>query len=222
MKNKNIIIMKALEIDIDSAINTMLTPENTQLQLNNIISKSFDYNTANKIIDNCQFILVNQGKLGVRVNQVNLSNNDKNELRACIRAVYGNDIHIISLPPLKAINIEPKDSRPISINNNLTWIKVKNNLCKHFSSKISEDVLKTWFDKLEVSEDLADNKLILIGSGFYIARINSDFGEEIEYVAIKNKIKIELRYRNNNHPEIIYPFKRMSETKLNQLINKKY
>jgi hypothetical protein len=39
---------------------------------------------------------------------------------------------------------------------------------------------------------------------------------------MKNKIKIVLRYKNNDCPEIVYPFKRMSEVKLKQLSSKKY
>ena len=87
--------MKALEINVDSAVNMIANSEDTQIQLNQMIFKSFDTALANKIIDNCKFILINQSKLGVQVNQVSLSSNEKNELRACIRGVYGNDIHIL-------------------------------------------------------------------------------------------------------------------------------
>lgn len=214
--------MKALEINVDSAVNMIANPEDTQIQLNQMIFKSFDTSTANKIIDNCKFISIDSSKLGVQVNSIKLSKQDKEELRVCIKSVYGNDINITSLPSLKAVKIELEAITPVTTNINSTWLKIRNNLFECFPHKLSEHVIKAWFDKLDANEDLIDKKLILTGSEFYIRYINDNFGEELEYVAMKNKIKIELRYKNNDRPETVYPFKRMSEAKLKQLISKKY
>ena len=214
--------MKALEINVDSVVNMIANPENTQIQLNKMIFKSFDTALANKIIDNCKFILIDPRKLGVQVNSIKLSKQVKEKLRVCIKSVYGNDINITSLPSLKAVKIESEAITPVTTNINSTWLKIRNDLFECFPHKLSEHVIKAWFDKLDATEDLVNKKLILIGSSFYIGHIVSNFGEELEYVAMKNKIKIELRYKNNDRPEIVYPFKRMSEVKLKQLINKKY
>jgi len=214
--------MKALEINVDSVVNMIANPENTQIQLNKMIFKSFDTALANKIIDNCKFILIDPRKLGVQVNSIKLSKQVKEKLRVCIKSVYGNDINITSLPSLKAVKIESEAITPVTTNINSTWLKIRNDLFECFPHKLSEHVIKAWFDKLDATEDLVNKKLILIGSSFYIGHIVSNFGEELEYVAMKNKIKIELRYKNNDRPEIVYTFKRMSEVKLKQLINKKY
>tara|TARA_B110000503_G_scaffold113427_1_gene170243 strand:+ start:1068 stop:1712 length:645 start_codon:yes stop_codon:yes gene_type:complete len=214
--------MKALEINVDSAIVMIANTEDTQIQLNQMIFKSFDTALANKIIDNCKFISIDSSKLGVQVNSIKLSKQDKEELRICIKSVYGNDINITSLPSLKAVKTELEAIKPVTISINSTWLKIRNDLFECFPHKLSEHVIKAWFDKLDANEDLVSKKLILIGSSFYIGHIVSNFGEELEYVAMKNKIKIELRYKNNDYPEIVYPFKQMSEAKLKQLISKKY
>ncbi len=105
--------------------------------------------------------------------------------------------YISSLPPLEAINTTPELSICVSTNNNPTWLKVKNDLSKCFDSKVSKHVIKAWFDKLEVSEDLVNKKLILTGTSFFIDYIFQNFGMKLENVAKKNKINIELRYSCN-------------------------
>ena len=73
--------MKALEINVDSVVNMIANPEDTQIQLNQMIFKSFDTSTANKIIDNCKFISIDSSKLGVQVNSIKLSKQDKEEAK---------------------------------------------------------------------------------------------------------------------------------------------
>ena len=142
--------MKSLEVSLNSAVNIITKPEHSKIQLNQMILKSFDTLTASKIMDNCKFIPIDPSKLGVQVNSTELSNQEKNLLRICIKSAYGDDINIISLPPLKEVKTESEAIKPVTINTSSIWFKIRNDLFKCFPSKLSEHAIKAWFDNLSL------------------------------------------------------------------------
>ena len=70
-------------------------------------------------------------------------------------------------------------------------------------------ILNAWFDKLRVSEDKPNSRIILTGSTFYVDSVYNRFETAIEGVvkimaASQNKVTLELHYENNNQRPIVY------------------
>ncbi len=93
--------------------------------------------------------------------------------------------------------------------NNQKWDQFKKELLSYFPEKTGGHILNTWFDKLRVSEDAPNNRIILTGSTFYVISLYSRFETAIEYVvkkmgALQNKVTLELHFENNDQRPIIY------------------
>ena len=93
--------------------------------------------------------------------------------------------------------------------NNQKWDQFKKELLSYFPEKTGGHILNTWFDKLSVSEDAPNNRIILTGSTFYVISLYSRFETAIEYVvkkmgALQNKVTLELHFENNDQRPIIY------------------
>jgi hypothetical protein len=184
-----------------------LEPErNMEFELSGAIFKSFGNVRSNEIMDHCKFIMINPNKLGVQVsNGFSLSANDKETLKACIHQVYGNNINIVSSAVVKITQPETKFlQEPPKQPNCQRWEQFKKELLKYFPEKTSDHILAAWFDKLRVSEDAPNNRIILTGSTFYVDSVYSRFQSSIESVVKKNKITLELHYENNSQRPIIY------------------
>jgi hypothetical protein len=196
--------MKAQQIPIE--------PErNMEFELSGAIFKSFGSVRSGEIMENCKFIQVNQNKLGVQVsNGFSLSANDKETLKACIRKVYGDTVSIVSSAVVKIAQPETKFLQEVQKQpNNQKWERFKKELLSFYPEKTGGHILNTWFDKLRVSEDVPNNRIILTGSTFYIDSVHNRFQSGIEHVIKKmsttqNKVTLELRYENNDQRPIIY------------------
>lgn len=71
--------------------------------------KHFGSLACSSLIKQLKFIMLGKKKIGIKINNVNLSNEEKIQLRACIKNVYGEDTKIVALgsksidyPPNKA------------------------------------------------------------------------------------------------------------------------
>lgn len=176
---------------------------NKQLSISQKIIENFDANKAKYINEYCEIKQVSSNKIGILASkEINLTPEDKKKFKYCIYSIYGNDVNIVLLK---------------SSNQKIIWNKIRNDLYQCFNIDISKYIIEAWFDKLEIIEDLVANRIKLIGKSFFIDYINNNFSQEIEYVAIKNNITIELNYKNNDTPVIIYPFRRIDAEKLSKL-----
>jgi hypothetical protein len=196
--------MKAEQIQIE--------PErNMEFELSGAIFKSFGSIRSNEIMENCKFIQVNPNKLGVQVsNGFSLSANDKDTLKACIRQVHGDSISIVSSAVVKITQSETKFlQEPLNKPKIQKWEQFKKELLSFFPEKTGDHILNTWFDKLKVSEDVPNNRIILTGSTFYVDSVYNRFQTAIEHVvkkmaASQNKVTLELHYENNSQRPMIY------------------
>jgi flagellar biosynthesis chaperone FliJ len=191
--------MKAEQIQIE--------PErNMEFELSGAIFKSFGSIRSNEIMENCKFIQVSPNKLGVQVsNGFSLSANDKDTLKACIRQVHGDSISIVSSAVVKIAQSETKFlQEPLNKPKIQKWEQFKKELLSFFPEKTGDHILNTWFDKLKVSEDVPNNRIILTGSTFYVDSVYNRFQSAIESVVKKQKVTLELHYENNSQRPIIY------------------
>ena len=88
--------------------------------------------------------------------------------------------------------------------NNQRWDRFKKELLSFFPEKTGDHILNAWFDKLRVSEDVSNNRIILTGSTFYVDSVYSRFETAIESVVKKQKVTLELHYENNAQRPRIY------------------
>ncbi len=124
---------------------------------------------------------------------------------------YGSEIKMVNTSAVKqqAAPIEEVSKVMQARSNCLKWDRFKNELLKYFPDKTGDHILNAWFDKLRVSEDVPNNRIILTGSTFYVDSIYSRFETAIEGVvkkmaASQNKVTLELHYENNSQRPIIY------------------
>lgn len=184
-----------------------LEPErNMEFELSGAIFKNFGSARSNEIMENCKFIPITPSKLGVQVsNGFSLSANDKDTLKACIRQVYGDNISIVSSAVVKIAQPETKFLQEAQNEPKIQkWEKLKKELLSFFPEKTGDHILNAWFDKLRVSEDVSNNRIILTGSTFYIDSVYHRFQSAIESVVKKQKVTLELHYENNSQRPIIY------------------
>jgi len=189
-----------------------LEPErNMEFELSGAIFKTFGNVRSGEIMENCKFIPITPSKLGVQVsNGFSLSANDKDTLKACIRQVYGDNISIVSSAVVKIAQPETKFlQEPQNEPKIQKWEKFKKEVLNYFPEKTGDHILNAWFDKLRVSEDASNNRIILTGSTFYVDSVYNRFQTAIESVvkkmaASQNKVTLELHYENNSQRPIIY------------------
>lgn len=187
-----------------------LEPErNMEFELSGAIFKSFGGVKSDEIMEHCKFMLITQNKMGVQItdqsNGFTLSASDKDRLKSCIRLVYGDEINIVSSTVLKIAQPEPKIlEKPRIEPNYQKWNQFRKELLNYLPEKTGQHILCHWFDKLRVSEDLVNNRIILTGSRFYVDSVYNRFQSAIEHVVKKNKVMLELHFENNDEKPIIY------------------
>jgi hypothetical protein len=179
---------------------------NMEFELSGAIFKSFGGVKSDEIMENCKFIPINENKLGVQLsNGFSLTPTDRDRLKACIRLVYGEGINIISSAVLKIAQPKPEILvKPQIQQYYRQWTKVRNDLLNYLPEKTCHHSLNVWFDKLRVSEDPINNRIILTGSRFYVDSVYNRFQSAIEQVVTKNKVTLELHFENNEEKPIIY------------------
>ena len=217
--------MEQLKKYVDSAISRMSKPKDMIPFLKQRIFQNFDAITANKIVDHCEFIVINSAKIGVRVNSISLSQQEKATIRSCIYSIYGKNINIIAVQLPKRVKTEtPPLPDETSMNTNATWLKVREKLV----SRHGEDLIKSWFEGEGIEISCKSNKLLITGRGLWIDQIKNQFELTLESIAKKEHLIIELRYDNSvclmkgeSRTVVILPFQRMSPEKLAILHSKK-
>lgn len=69
-----------------------------QTDLQPFIFKTFGHETATQLVKNCEVNLIEEGKVGIKLGEgVIITNYEKEQLRGCIRSVYGENTKIVSL-----------------------------------------------------------------------------------------------------------------------------
>jgi hypothetical protein len=182
------------------------------MQLKTEIFKAFDSKTSEEIMENCTFTELEPYKLGISIKaKFSFSERDKQMLKTCVHMTYGSEIKMVNTSAVKQeAALMPGVDEPAQIRSNCQrWDRFKNELLKYFPEKTGNHILNAWFDKLRVSEDVPNNRMILTGSTFYVDSIYSRFETAIEEVvkkmaASQNKVTLELHYENNDQRPIIY------------------
>jgi hypothetical protein len=203
-KHEEVTPMKQQQIPIEPK-------RNMEFELSGAIFKSFGGVKSDEIMENCKFIPINENKIGVQVNNgFSLTPTDRDRLKTCIRLVYGEGINIVSSAVLKIAQPKPEILvKPQIQQYYRKWTKFRNDLLNYFPEKTGHHSLNAWFDKFQVSEDLANDRIILTGSRFYVDSVYNRFQSAIEYVvkkmaASQNKVTLELHFENNEEKPIIY------------------
>ena len=194
----------------EGSVNTRQTNQITQLKAE--IFKAFDSKTSEEIMENCTFTELEPNKLGISIKaKFIFSEHDKQMLKTCVHMTYGSEIKMVNTSAVKqqAAPI-PAVAEPTQIRSNcLKWDRFKKELMNYFPEKTGDHILNAWFDKLRVSEDAPNNRIILTGSTFYVDSVYNRFETAIEGVvkkmaASQNKVTLELHYENNSQRPIIY------------------
>lgn len=194
----------------EGGVNTRRIDQITQLK--GEIFKAFDSKTSEEIMENCTFTELEPNKLGISIKaKFSFSEHDKQMLKTCVHMTYGSEIKMVntSATERQPAPIEDVSKVMQAQSNCLKWDRFKNELLKYFPEKTGDHILNAWFDKLRVSEDAPNNRIILTGSTFYVDSIYSRFETAIEGVvkkmaASQNKVTLELHYENNSQRPIIY------------------
>ena len=189
----------------EGSVNTGRIDQITQLKTE--IFKAFDSKTSEEIMENCTFTELEPNKLGISIKaKFSFSEHDKQILKTCVHMTYGSEIKMVntSATERQPAPIEEVSKVMQAQSNCLKWDRFKNELLKYFPEKTGDHILNAWFDKLRVSEDAPNNRIILTGSTFYVDSVYSRFQSSIESVVKKNKITLELHYENNSQRPIIY------------------
>jgi hypothetical protein len=194
----------------EGSVNTARIDQITQLKAE--IFKAFDSKTSEEIMENCTFTELEPNKLGISIRaKFSFSEHDKQTLKTCVHMTYGSEIKMVNTSAVVKIAqpetkfLQETQKQP----NNQKWERFKNELLSFFPEKTGGHILNAWFDKLRVSEDAPNNRIILTGSTFYVDSIYSRFETAIEGVvkkmaASQNKVTLELHYDNNDQRPIIY------------------
>lgn len=189
----------------EGSVNTGQTNQITQLKAE--IFKAFDSKTSEEIMENCTFTELEPNKLGISIKaKFSFSEHDKQTLKTCVHMTYGSEIKMVNTSAVKqqAAPI-PAVAEPTQIRSNcLKWDRFKKELLNYFPEKTGDHILNAWFDKLRVSEDAPNNRIILTGSTFYVDSVYNRFQSAIESVVKKQKVTLELHYENNAQRPIIY------------------
>lgn len=189
----------------EGSVNTGRIDQITQLKAE--IFKAFDSKTSEEIMENCTFTELEPNKLGISIKaKFSFSEHDKQKLRTCVHMTYGSEIKMVNTSAVKQQAASmPAIAEPIQIRSNCQrWEQFKKDLLRYFPEKIGWHIQSVWFDKLRVSEDAPNNRIILTGSTFYVDSVYNRFQSAIEYVVKKNKVTLELHYENNDQRPIIY------------------
>lgn len=196
--------------------------ETNKMLLSKAIFNTFGEEAANKIQDNCEFMFLSEGKLRIKLKPgITLEEQEKTKLRACIKAVYGEDVKMVSDVPKMIITPKPWPILAATTSHSVTksaavvfgfpqgsqWPKFKTSLTRCFNarheSKYTEHIIKNWYEKLRVSSESSNKSLVLVGDGCVIDRITQDYLELTEAAVLASGIDIEMRYESNRQKPLL-------------------
>jgi hypothetical protein len=206
-------------------ITEITNEQSSKMLLSKAIFNAFGEHAANEIQDNCEFMFLKPDKLSIKVKQgVILEEHEKAKLRACIRSVYGENVKIVadayksqtmSVPELRVVannndaGTNPRVAVSVFPSSGLSanWAKFRAKLLERFNAryeaKYSEHIVKNWYDRLCISNDSSQDRLVLVGDGYVIDRINQDYFSQTEEAVFRSGIDVELHYEANRQKPIV-------------------
>lgn len=206
-------------------------PSLTKIHLE--ICKSFGSLVGADLVKRIKFLILGEKKIGIKISNVEFSEEEKNQLRLCIKNVYGDDTKIValgtnikeldrdilsrtkegggeivpSLPDKSAKDIisdkEPKLTLDI-------WELIRKKLIVQLHK--GEFINTNWFSKLEASVDERLKKLTLKAPNSFIKDyIYENYLSYIEEIAAKNNFIVALVYYDGEIPFFSNPKKILKE-----------
>lgn len=178
-------------------------------QLRQEIFKSFNPRTSEGIMENCTFTELEPNKLGISIQaEFSLNQEDKDKLKTCIRAVYGDDVKMVSTSSQNKQEFPQAQTQEAPIRYVKTeWDCVKEKIAKYFPENQYNHVIGTWLDHLNCSYT-NEEKVVVIGRAFYVDYIADKFASAIEQAVAQTRKSLVLQYEGNAQRPIEFSFKR--------------
>ncbi len=178
-------------------------------QLRQEIFKSFNPRTSEGIMENCTFTELEPNKLGISIQaEFSLNQEDKDKLKTCIRAVYGDDVKMVSAPSQNKQEVPQAQTKETPIRYVKTeWDGMKEKIAKYFPENQYNHVIGTWLDHLNCSYS-NEEKVVVIGRAFYVDYIADKFASAIEQSVAQTRKSLVLQYEGNAQRPIEFKFKR--------------
>lgn len=193
-----------------SNIITLPVPDDPSLvKLRTEICKSFGSLTGPHLVKQTSIVIFDQKKIGIRMNNIELAEEEKNQLRSCIKSVYGEDIKIVALGS-KSINYPPdktelplpkepivndKQQRDLPLLPEDIWGLIRKKLIDRLHQGKWIDY--HWFSKLVATVDESSKQLTLKApTSFTKDYIYQNYLSDIEEIATKNDFVVGLAYGN--------------------------
>lgn len=179
------------------------------IQLRQEIFKSFNPRTSEGIMENCTFTELEPNKLGISIQaEFSLNMEDKEKLKTCIRAVYGDDVKMVSTSSQNKQEVPQAQSQEAPIRYVKTeWDSMKEKIAKYFPENQYNHVIGTWLDHLNCSYS-NEEKVVVIGRAFYVDYITDRFASAIEQAVAQTRKSLVLQYEGNAQRPIEFKFKR--------------
>lgn len=208
-------------------IESMETQENTNKSSNDEMMKrmtlskdllhSFGEKKANEIQDLCEFKNSAPDKITINLlADITFTDLEREKIKKCIKSAYGENVFIslrknsgfVKKITQNGLNNLEKINTCDKTNINPKWLQFKNAflkaLLKKYEQKLADHIIKNWFYKLRVSEDLSTQKLVLIGSDFNVKWINEKFGGELEKAGLECSFIMEIHTDDNKSRPVIF------------------
>ena len=178
-------------------------------QLRQEIFKSFNPKTYEEIMENCTFTELEPNKLGISIqDEFSLNLEDKEKLKTCIRAVYGDEVKMVSTSSQNKQEAPAAQTQEAPIRQVKTeWDAMKEKIAKYFPENQYNHVKNTWLEHLSYSY-ASQEQIVVIGRGFYVDYITDKFASAIEFAVKQTKKSLIFQYEGNAQRPIEFKFKR--------------
>lgn len=182
------------------------------IQLRQEIFKSFNPRTSEGIMENCTFTELEPNKLGISIQaEFSLNQEDKDKLKTCIRAVYGDDVKMVSAPSQNKQEVPQTQTKETPIRYVKTeWDGMKEKIAKYFPENQYNHVIGTWLDHLNCSYS-NEEKVVVIGRAFYVDYIADKFASAIEQAVAQTRKSLVLQYEGNAQRPIEFNYQKLNK-----------
>jgi len=179
------------------------------IRLQQEIFKSFNPKTYEEIMENCTFTELEPNKLGISIqDEFSLNLEDKEKLKTCIRAVYGDEVKMVSTSSQNKQEAPAAQTQEAPIRQVKTeWDAMKEKIAKYFPENQYNHVKNTWLEHLSYSY-ASQEQIVVIGRGFYVDYITDKFASAIEFAVKQTKKSLIFQYEGNAQRPIEFKFKR--------------
>lgn len=190
--------------DTQYATNNVVTlpkPDDPSLKkLHAEIYRTFGSGRSGELLKQSKFILLGEQKIGIRMSNIELTEEEKKQLRSCIRNVYGEDIKMVALGA-KNIDLSPETpEKPVANDkpqNDIPrlpsdiWGLIRKKLIDQLHHGKFIDM--NWFSKLEATVDEKTKQLALKAPNIYTKNyVFENYLSDIEELAAKNDFAVGL------------------------------